>query len=90
MKSKKDLGRQILQALYCKYLGEMEVHRANIDIYLNTPAGIGEHPDVLGAIDMEVERMAGVRDKIETLRSCLLYTSPSPRDATLSRMPSSA
>ena len=26
-------------------------------------------------------------DKIE---SCLLYTSPSPRDATLSRMPSSA
>ena len=31
---------------------------------------------------------------METLRrevqSCLLYTSPSPRDATLSRMPSSA
>ena len=25
-----------------------------------------------------------------TDRSCLLYTSPSPRDATLSRMPSSA
>ena len=23
-------------------------------------------------------------------KSCLLYTSPSPRDATLSRMPSSA
>ena len=27
---------------------------------------------------------------IETLEVCLLYTSPSPRDATLSRMPSSA
>ena len=24
------------------------------------------------------------------IRTCLLYTSPSPRDATLSRMPSSA
>ena len=24
------------------------------------------------------------------LKTCLLYTSPSPRDATLSRMPSSA
>ena len=46
MKSKKDLASQILQALYCRYLGEMEIHRANIDIYLNTPAGIGEHPDV--------------------------------------------
>ena len=28
--------------------------------------------------------------KIPRLDSCLLYTSPSPRDATLSRMPSSA
>ena len=27
---------------------------------------------------------------IDSLTSCLLYTSPSPRDATLSRMPSSA
>ena len=26
----------------------------------------------------------------ELFRNCLLYTSPSPRDATLSRMPSSA
>ena len=69
MKSKKDLGRQMLQALYCKYLGDMEMYRANIDIYLSTPAGIGEHPDVLGAMDEMVERMAGVRDKIETLRS---------------------
>ena len=27
---------------------------------------------------------------VEQIRTCLLYTSPSPRDATLSRMPSSA
>ena len=34
-----------------------------------------------------------LREKIEELRelnSCLLYTSPSPRDRTRSRMPSSA
>ena len=29
-----------------------------------------------------------VYDKV--IKNCLLYTSPSPRDATLSRMPSSA
>ena len=28
--------------------------------------------------------------KSDEHRACLLYTSPSPRDATLSRMPSSA
>ena len=27
---------------------------------------------------------------VTQIKSCLLYTSPSPRDATLSRMPSSA
>ena len=31
-----------------------------------------------------------VQNRILTLDRCLLYTSPSPRDATLSRMPSSA
>ena len=34
--------------------------------------------------------MVGGCDKIPMPDSCLLYTSPSPRDATLSRMPSSA
>ena len=69
MKSKKDLGRQILQALYCRYLGEMEVHRANIDIYLNIPAGIGEHPDVLGTIDSELDKMSIIRGKVDTLQN---------------------
>ena len=31
-----------------------------------------------------------VPESIDKFASCLLYTSPSPRDATLSRMPSSA
>ena len=32
----------------------------------------------------------GIKVSRKLLNSCLLYTSPSPRDATLSRMPSSA
>ena len=35
--------------------------------------------------------MADIRtDAFTAVEGCLLYTSPSPRDATLSRMPSSA
>ena len=32
----------------------------------------------------------GMMDSMEPLRTCLLYTSPSPRDRQKSRMPSSA
>jgi len=37
-----------------------------------------------------VRAAAAGSDYVPTVRACLLYTSPSPRDATLSRMPSSA
>ena len=36
-------------------------------------------------LEAKIEKHAG-----NLSRACLLYTSPSPRDATLSRMPSSA
>ena len=39
----------------------------------------------------EIERVAEILDMpYMKVYDCLLYTSPSPRDATLSRMPSSA
>ena len=37
-----------------------------------------------------LESLESTKQEIEAIGSCLLYTSPSPRDATLSRMPSSA
>ena len=61
------MKNRILDALKVKYRGEMEFHRMNIDIYLKNPVGIGEHPDVLGAIDMEVEKLAAVTEKLQTL-----------------------
>ena len=45
-----------------------------------------EHPEVLDIMEKFRSKLA----EIEKTINCLLYTSPSPRDATLSRMPSSA
>ena len=50
---------------------------------------------LIGRIPTIIPLANFVRGKIHPqpkppLKSCLLYTSPSPRDATLSRMPSSA
>ena len=45
----------------------------------------------LNANQYKVVRLSAQYDvTLEWFNDCLLYTSPSPRDATLSRMPSSA
>ena len=49
--------------------------------------GSGDLHDRCGEDD---QTNAGRRQSIRVFKPCLLYTSPSPRDATLSRMPSSA
>ena len=61
------MKNKIIEALKAKYSGEMEYHRMNIDVYLKNPVGIGEHPDILGAIDSEVEKLATVTEKLATL-----------------------
>ena len=45
---------------------------------------------ILILIASSIFSWALIFDKIRLFRSCLLYTSPSPRDRTRSRMPSSA
>ena len=44
----------------------------------------------IGPLVCKSLRDDGIKDFIDVHLICLLYTSPSPRDATLSRMPSSA
>ena len=54
----------IINALRLKYKGIMAEAQANIEIYLENPAGIGEHPEVLAAIDSELHKLAEARDKL--------------------------
>ena len=44
----------IVKALSLKYQSEIESARANIEVYMNNPAGIGEHPDIVAAVDTEL------------------------------------
>ena len=62
-------SEMMLRALQVKYQGEKEYHKANIDIYLSNPAGIGEHSDILAAVDAEVEKMVSADEKINLLVS---------------------
>ena len=43
-----------------------------------------------GCFKVDLDGLGGSGESLETVRICLLYTSPSPRDKRQSRMPSSA
>jgi len=61
------MKKQLVQALKSKYSADFNMHKANLDIYLNNPVGIGEHPQHFEEMDKLVESMTAARDKLEVL-----------------------
>tara|TARA_B100001939_G_scaffold314484_1_gene298979 strand:+ start:413 stop:613 length:201 start_codon:yes stop_codon:yes gene_type:complete len=58
----------LMKALEKKLEGEIEVAKANILVYTRNPAGIGEHPDVVQAVESQIEIIAHAEDKINAIR----------------------
>ena len=58
----------LLEALIKKLEGEVAMAKANIKVYETNPARIGEHPDVVQAVETQIEVIAGAEEKIETIR----------------------
>ena len=48
--------------------GHIKKHKANIDIFLENPAGVAEHPDVLETIEKELKIIAEYDDQINMLK----------------------
>ena len=47
--------------------GHVAKHVANVEVYLNSSIGIGEHSDIIEAIELELEHIAKYQDQIEIL-----------------------
>jgi len=62
----------MLKALIKKLEGEIAIAEANINVYLNQSVGIGEHPDVVEAIETQVEKIAAADEKISTIKKYFL------------------
>ena len=52
--------------------GKVKYHKANVLVYLKNPVGIGEHPDILGAIEEELSKAAEYAEKYEMLGEILM------------------
>ena len=58
----------LIDALQKKLEGEIAIARANVNVYLENPAGIGEHPEILAAIESQIEIIAEAQDKLEVIK----------------------
>ena len=58
---------QMINALLAHAKGDLEKYRANVEVYLNNPTGIGEHSDVMEAVEQELDKIAKYHDQIQVL-----------------------
>ncbi len=57
----------LIKALLAHAQGDIAKHRANVEVYLNNPVGIGEHSNVVEAIEQELDMIAKYQDQIEVI-----------------------
>ena len=62
-----DLRNEILSALRDNAEGNIRKAKLNIEVYLHNPVGIGEHPDVLGAIQDQIDLIAKEEERLEVI-----------------------
>ena len=62
----------MLKALSDHAKGNINLHRANIEVYLANPVGIGEHSNVMEAIEEELNMIAKYEDQITVIKKHFL------------------
>lgn len=65
------MKEDLLRALKAHAQGHIQKHKANLEVYLSSPVGIGEHPDIIAAMETELEQLAKWDDNFEMIKKYL-------------------
>ena len=61
------MREQLIKALLAHAHGDIQKHVANVEGYLTNPAGIGEHSNIVEAIEQELDMIAKYQDQIDII-----------------------
>ena len=61
------MREQLIKALLAHAQGDIAKHKANIEVYLENPVGIGEHSNIVEAIEGELDMIAKYQDQIDII-----------------------
>ena len=59
---------RLVEALIKFYEGGIAAHKVNIEVLLGSHVGLAEHGDNIETLDMELEKLASLEDKLEYLK----------------------
>ena len=57
----------LIKALLAHAHGDIAKHKANVEVYLSNPAGIGEHSNIVEAIEEELNMIAKYQDQKDVI-----------------------
>ena len=58
----------MIAALLAHAQGDIQQHKMNVEVYLTNPVGIGEHSNVLEAIEEELNMIAKYEDQVSVIK----------------------
>jgi len=58
----------MIEAMIKHAEGHIAKHKANVEVYFHNAAGVGEHPDILEAVEKELNIVAEYDDQIAMLK----------------------
>ena len=64
-----EMKEQLIKAAFMHAEGELERAKTNIMVYMNQAVGIGEHSDIVEAIQNELDTMAAATDRLDMLNT---------------------
>ena len=62
-----ELRDQMIAAATKHAEAELELHKTNIEVYMQKVVGIGEHSDIIETIQKELDAMAAAHDRLEMI-----------------------
>jgi hypothetical protein len=71
--------KNMIEAIKDHAKGHIKKHTMNVEIYLKNAAGIGEHPDVLEAVEKELKIIAEYDDQLEVINKYFEQDPLKPR-----------
>ena len=68
------MREQLIKAARMHAEGELERAKTNIEVYMHNPVGIGEHSDIVEAIQKELTTMGHAHERLEMLEKYFTYS----------------